>query len=142
MDIQKLFREAGLPVGLVAVVVAVLSLIGVELDQVLAVAAGLIGVPFFIQLVVNVLKVTGVVADDTAGKWSAVFNLIVLGLIVYALKAYPQFDFGSADKQIGDFARFASLCFVYIVQVVNTKQWHNTLTRGLGLKSFSFSLAE
>lgn len=139
MDFNKLLREAGLPIGLAAVVVSVLSLIGVDFDQVLAIATGLIGVPFFIQFVINVLKTTGVVKDGDAGRWSAALNLLLLGLIVYALKAYPQFDFASADKQIEEFTRFASLCFVYIIQVVSTKSWHNALTRGLGIKSFSFT---
>ena len=139
MDLKKFFSELGLPLGLIAVVSSVLLLIGIELDQVLSIAGTLIGVPLAIALLIDVLKWAGVVEDSTAGKWSAAFNLIVLGLIVIALKAYPQFDFASVDAQVSEFVRFFALVFGYVVQVSATKKLHTAYSQGLGISWSSHS---
>ena len=77
-DLEHTLKTLGLPVGLVAVFAAVLALLGIDLNIILAIAGSMIGLQALLGLLVDVLKWAGVVADDTAGIWSAAFNLLGL----------------------------------------------------------------
>ena len=78
IEIGALFKTLGWPVSLVVVLAAVLTVFGLTLDQVLAVAGSMVGLWALLSLAVNILKVAGVVDDGTSGKWSAIFNLLLL----------------------------------------------------------------
>ncbi len=141
IDIVKTLKELGLPIGLVALFAAVLGLFGVELDTILLIVEGLVGVFALIALVIDILKWAGVVNDGTAGKWSAVANLVVLVAVTVVFKLYPQFDFGSVDVQIAEFAKVAGIVFAYIIQIVGSRSVHFAMVYGLKVRAFSYSQA-
>jgi hypothetical protein len=136
-DLETILKTLGWPLGLVVVFSAVLSLFGVQLDIVLAIAGSMLGAQALIGLLVDVLKWAGVIGDGNAGKWSAALNLVGLAGIAVALGLYPSFDFPKLDAQLVIIAQFGSLIFGYIIQVAGTKHIHRTLVRGFGLAVFS-----
>ena len=139
IDLQETFKQLGLPIVLVAFFGALLDLFGVSLNNILLMLEGLSGTFALVALAINVLKWAGVVNDGTAGKWSAGANLVVLVLVTVVFKLYPQFDFGSVDQQVAEFAKVAGIVFAYIIQLVGSRQVHYALTRGLKVYAFSFS---
>lgn len=140
INLQELLSALGLPVGLVAVISAVLALFGIELDAVLTIAGSMLGAMVLIGLLVDVLKWAGVVTDGNAGKWSAGFNLALIAIIAVILYIDPGFDFPALDAQLEVVAKFLSLLLGYIVQLAGTKSAHRVWTRGLGMRAFSYSL--
>jgi hypothetical protein len=139
IDLPQTLRELGLPVGLVALFAAILGLFGVELDTILLIVEGLTGTFALVALLVNILKWAGVVNDGTAGKWSAVANLVVLVAVTVMFKLYPQFDLGSVDAQIAEFVRVAGIVFAYIIQIIGSKGVHRALVNGLKIRAFTYS---
>lgn len=137
LDLRKILSTLGWNVGLIGVFSAVLVLFGVSLDLVLTIAYGMAGLQLLISLCINVLKWAGVITDGTAGKWSAAFNLAGLAVIAVTLAINPSFDFVRLDLQLVDIARFGALVFGYFVQIAGTKYWHQFVTQGLGVRSFS-----
>jgi hypothetical protein len=135
IDLNKILTSLGLPLGLTAVFVAVFALFGVSFDKVLVVAGQMLGLQLLIAVLINVLKVAGVVDDGTAGKWNAAINLLSLFGIGVALGLNPSFDFSSVDAQLTDIAKFAALALAYIVQIAGTKSMHHLTVDGLGIKS-------
>ena len=131
IDLKELLKALGLPVGLVALFAAILGLLGMDLDKVLLIVEGLAGTFTLIALLINILKWAGVVNDGTAGKWSAMLNLIVIVAVSVVFKFFPAFDFGSLDVQIAEFAKVAGVVFAYIIQIIGSKQVHLAVTRGL-----------
>jgi len=139
IDLGKSFVTLGLPVALVAVVVAVLALFGLSLDAILQVASTLIGLQFLLALTINILKFVGALSDGWAGVLSSIANILtIIGIAVW-MKFYPSFDLAAADAQLYEFGKVAALVFAYIVQLIGTKSQHGFLTDGLGIKAFSFS---
>lgn len=141
IDIKQLFTTLGLNLGLIVVFSAVLNMFGVQLEVVVAIAEGMIGLQLLISLCINVLKWAGVITDGAAGRWSAGFNLAGLAVIAVTLATNPAFDFVNLDAQLVDIARFGALIFGYIVQVAGTKYVHQAVTYGLGVKAFSNRLS-
>lgn len=141
IDLEVLLKALGWPVGLVAVLAASLALFGIELEKVLILAGSLLGAQALFSLLIDVLKWTGVVTDGNAGKWSAGFNLILIVGVAVAIYIDPAFDFPALDAQLVVIVKFLSLIFGYITQLVGTKSAHRILTRGLGVRSFSYSMS-
>jgi len=139
IDLAETLRQLGLPLALVAFFAAVLGLFGVSLDNILLIVEGLTGTFALIALVVNVLKWAGVVNDGTAGKWSAVGNLVVLVAVVVVFKLYPTFDFGGIDAQIAEFVKVGGIVFAYIIQIVGSRHVHYAMVYGLKIRAFSYS---
>jgi hypothetical protein len=139
VDIASALKTLGLPIGLVAVFAAVLTLFGVSLDVVSRIAASMVGLQLLIGLLIDVLKWAGVVTDGTAGRWSAALNLLGVAGVAVALGISPAFDFGTLDARFVVVAQFAGLLFAYVVQVAGTKSAHSLLVEGLGIRAFSHS---
>jgi len=137
VDLQSILKTLGLPVGLVAVFAAVLALFGVELGIVLAIAGSMFGLQAAFGLLVDVLKWAGVVAEQTAGIWSATLNLLGLAGIAITMGIYPTFDFATVDAQVLDVIKALGLVFGYIVQIAGTKGIHKFMVKGLGIKAFT-----
>lgn len=140
IDLSETLKTLGLPLGLVTLFAAILSLFGVELDVILLIVEGLAGTFALVALVVDILKWTGVINDGTAGKWSAIANLVVLVTVTVVFKLYPTFDFGGVDAYIAEFAKVAGIVFAYIVQLVGSRQVHLFMVRGLKVHAFSYSI--
>jgi hypothetical protein len=139
MNLESIVKSLGLPLGVVALIVAVLGLFGLSAEQITGVAVVLVGAQLCIALLINVLKWSGVVNDGTAGKWSAVFNAIIFVGVAVHLKFFPTFDVIGLDAQLFEFAKTAGVVFLYVTQVIGAKGYHNLLVRGFNIKSFSFS---
>lgn len=135
--LQELFRTIGLPIGLVAIVVAVAGFVGLPLEQALQLFGVLVGVPFVIALLIDILKQFGVVDDGTAGKWSAVLNLVIILGLAVLLKFMPNFDMVGLDKQILELAKAIAVIVVYLIQLFGTKSAHRAYVNGLGIVRFS-----
>jgi hypothetical protein len=142
IDLATIFKELGLPAGLLLLFTAILGLMGISLDAILTIVEGLVGTFVLIALLINILKWAGVVNDGTAGKWSAAANLVVIVIVTVIYKFYPTFDFAGVDIQIGAFANAAMIIFAYIIQIVGTKSAHLAMTRGLRLPVFSNTLSK
>lgn len=139
IDLEKLLSTLGLNVGLIAVFAAVLGLFGIDLNLILTIAGSMVGLQLLISLCVDVLKWAGIVKDDTAGYWSAGFNLAGLGVIAVTIGLNPAFDFTALDAQLVTIANFGALIFGYIVQIAGTKYIHQAVAYGLGVKRFSLT---
>lgn len=142
IDLEKLFSTLGLNVGLIVVFAAVLKYFGVDLDMVVSIASGMVGLQLIISLCINGLKWAGAINDNTAGVWSAFFNLAGIAVIAITLAVNPAFDFAALDVQLVDIARFGALLFGYFVQIAGTKFLHQAVTYGLGVKAFSNALSK
>lgn len=136
IDLDAIWKELRLPIGLTLLFASILGLLGLSLDQIVNLAGSLVGLAAAIGLLLDVLKWAGVLNAGWAGKVSAIINLAVLIGIAALLKFYPTFDFASADVQFAEFAKTFSVVFAYIVQLVSAKSFHNFLVRGVGIQSF------
>lgn len=132
MELKDIFKTLGIPLALVAVIVALLAWFGLTLEQLYVVAASLVGLQLFQSFLIDVLKWAGVVDDGTAGKWSAVFNLITLvGLVIY-LRFFPTFDIYAVDNQLLELAKVLGVIFAYVTQMIGTKAVHKVaISKGL-----------
>jgi uncharacterized membrane protein YczE len=139
--LKELFKAIGLPVGLIAIVVSVAAFMGLPLEQALQLFGVLVGVPFVIALVIDILKQFGVVDDGTAGKWSAVLNLIAILALAILLKFMPNFDVVSIDAKILELAKAVAIIVMYLIQLFGTKSAHVAYVRGLGIARFSSAKA-
>lgn len=137
MKLETIWKNLGLPVLLTGVFASVLAVFGVSLDHVLVIAGSMFGLQLLISVAVDFLKVAGVVDVGTAGKWSAVFNLISLFGISVLIGIYPAVDFAGIDAQLLDIARFAALLLTYLVQIKGTQTLHYFTSQTLGIKAFS-----
>ena len=124
MKLEDILKTLGLPLALVAVIVAFLAWAGLTLDELYVVAASLVGLQLFLSFLVDVLKYVGVVNEGTSGYWSAGFNLITLIGVAFWLKLFPTFDIHAVDSQLFDLAKVLSLVFAYITQIIGTKAVH------------------
>jgi multisubunit Na+/H+ antiporter MnhG subunit len=132
MKIENILKTLGLPLALVAVIVAFLAWAGLTLDELYVVAASLIGLQLFLSFLIDVLKYAGVVNAGTSGKWSAVFNLVTLIGVAFWLKLFPSFDIHAVDAQLFELAKVLSLVFAYITQIIGTKAVHKVaVSKGL-----------
>lgn len=138
IELSELFRALGLPAGLVIVLAAILSLFGLDLGQIIAVASSMVGLWALLSLTVNILKVVGVVDPGTAGKWSAALNLVALGAIAYILGINPAFDFSALDASLQIIAQFGALLLTYLINVMGAKALHAVQVKGLGVRAFTF----
>lgn len=139
INLDAIWKELRLPIGLTLFFASILGLMGLSLDQVLSIAGSLVGLSAVIGLLLDVLKWAGVLNAGWAGKVSAVINLAVLIGIAAMLKFYPTFDFTAADVQFAEFAKTFSVVFAYIVQLISAKSFHNFLVAGVGIRSFKLT---
>lgn len=137
--LEELLKVLGLPVGLALVIVAVANYFGLPLDQAIQLFGILVGLPFAIGLIVDLLKLVGVVTPGSAGIWSAAFNLLsIIGLAVL-LKYVPESNVTTWDAQLLELAKAVVLIITWVAQLFGTKQVHQFYTRGLGVKQFRFN---
>lgn len=104
-----------------------------NLMDILAIVAGLVGLPAVWSVVIDILKQFGVVTDGNAGKWSAGFNLVTLILVAVLVNFVPSFDIGAADNSLVEIAQFLALIVGYVFQIFVTNKVH----KATNLYSFS-----
>jgi hypothetical protein len=109
----------------------------IGVDNVLAVLAGLGGLGAFISMVVNILKMVGVVEDGTSEQWVKGFNLVAfVGVSVVMLFNVPV-DWGIVDNVM----MFLITLGGFVIQLFGSKITY-AVTRGLPLIGFSFNTEE
>lgn len=136
--LEQLLKALGLPVGLALVIASIATYLGLPLEQSFQLFGLLTGVPFVIGLIIDVLKLAGVVTPGTSGIWSAGFNLAAIIGLAFLLKQIPDFDVNAWDAKILELARAAVLIVTWLVQVFGTRSAHQFYVQGLGVSRFSF----
>lgn len=140
MKLENIVKSLGLPLGIVALVVAILALFGLDAVQVAGVASTLVGAQACIAIAVNLLKWLGLVNDGKAGWWSALFNAAVFVSVAVQLGFFPSFDIASFDTQLFNFAQAAGGVLLYLIQLVGTKAFHKVQVNGFGIRAVSYSI--
>lgn len=99
-------------------------------EQILIEFAALLGFAAIVSLLVNVLKVFGVVKDGTADKWVAGFNMLgvltLLGLRLFV----PEFDIAPIDSAMKEIAIIGTYILSYVSMLLGSKLAYFA-TRGL-----------
>ena len=124
MKLEEIFGKLGLPVALIAVIVALLSWAGIDIENVYAIAISLVGIQLLGFVLIDALKYAGVIKAGDSGKWSAVYNLITLAGVAVVLGFVPAFDFGAVDAYVYEFAKVASILLAYVSGLTGTKGFH------------------
>src|SRR5687768_13258259 len=94
------------------------------LDNVLLVFGALVGFPALVALVIDVLKLLGVVSDGTAGKWNLAFNLIGFILVGVAVGFYPEIDIPGLDYRLLELVQIAAYIVTVLAQILATRIAH------------------
>jgi len=104
------------------------------LEEILALLAGLAGLGGLISVLVNLLKIVGIVKDGTSEKWVQVFNLIafIAVAIVYFIKA--EVDWSQIDGWLTLLATFIG----FVVQILGSKLTYS-VTKGTPVIGYSYS---
>lgn len=90
-------------------------------EQVLVEFGALVGFAALASLLINVLKVFGIVKDGTADKWVAGFNLAgVLALLVIK-QFFPELQVQPVDNLLGEIAIVGSYILSYVVMLLGSK---------------------
>lgn len=139
MKLEGIFKTLGIPLALIAVIVALLAWAGLTLEQIYTVALSLVGLQLLGVFVVDALKRVGAVAPGAAGVWSAGFQLGTLILTAVYLKFFPTFDIHAADLQLYEFVKVLSLVFAYVVQIRGAQAVYNYAKANGLAYSFSYS---
>src|SRR5688572_17553812 len=140
--LEQLLKALGLPVGLALVITSMATFLGLPLEQAFQLFALLTGLPFVIGLIVDVLKLAGVVTPGTSGIWSAGFNLVAIIGLAVLLKYIPDFDVITWDARLLELAKAVVLIITWIAQLFGTKGAHHFYTHTLQIHSFRFSTAD
>lgn len=136
MKLENIFAILGLPLALIAVIVALLNWAGLDIEQIYAVAGSLVGFQLLGFVLIDALKYAGVVNAGDAGKWSAVYNLITLAGVALQFGFFPAFDLAGFDAQVFELAKVLGIVIAYVSQITGTKGWHLFASR-LGV-TYSF----
>lgn len=136
--IEELLKLIGLPIGLAAVMVSVAAYLGLPLEQAVQLFGILVGLPFVIGLIVDLLKLVGVVKPGTSGAWSAGLNLVSIVGLAALLKFVPNADVPTWDAQLLELAKAVVLLVTWLMQLFGTKGAHHFYSRTLGIKRFRF----
>lgn len=91
------------------------------LEKIILELAALLGFSVFVSLLVNVLKIFGVVKDGTADKWVAGFNLVGV-LALYTVRIInPTFDPSGIDKILLEIGTVGAYILGYITTLLGSK---------------------
>ena len=103
-------------------------------EEILTIIAGLAGLGGFISILVNILKLIGIVKDGTSGTWFQTLNLIVFVVVgvIYILQV--QMDWSQIDEWLKMLTLFAG----FIIQIFTGQQTYK-LTKGAPLVGFRYS---
>lgn len=104
------------------------------LEEIMLLLAGLAGLGGLISILVNLLKVVGVVKDGTSEQWVQGFNLIafIAVAVVYFMKV--QVDWAQVDGWLAMLATFLG----FVAQLFGSKVTY-AVTKGAPIIGFSYS---
>ncbi len=98
----------------------------------------LAGFAALVSVIINVLKVVGVVKDGTAPIWAVGANLIGLITLIVIGFVKPDMDLTGIDAQFGQLAQILLMSLSFVVQVASSKFTHAML-KNVPLIGKSFS---
>ena len=102
----------------------------VMFDSLVVQWGSLLGFAAVIAVVINLLKLAGVVKDDTAQIWSAALNLAGLAGLLLVKVFQPEVDIPGLDQQAAEFANVMTVMVAYISQLLSSKLTHYAI-RGI-----------
>jgi len=92
----------------------------------------LVGIAALIAVVINILKVVGVVKDGQAATWSTGLNLVGLAVLLLLGVFKPELDMGEVDTLAGSLANVLTVIMGFVLQLGGSKLMHSLL-RGVPL---------
>jgi len=95
-----------------------------DFNELLTQWSALAGMAALIAVIINLLKLTGLVKDGDAQTWSAALNLLGLAALFVLRVIRPDVDPGRVDEQLGALAKIAMLIIAYISQLLTSKATH------------------
>jgi hypothetical protein len=102
--------------------------------------ASLAGVASLIAALINLGKVSGLVTDGAAAKWSAGLNLVAFGVLVYFGVFQPGLALEVLDDYAGRIAQVLIFILGFIIQITGSATAHKALkTAQVPLIGKSFS---
>ena len=104
------------------------------LEEIMRLLAGLAGLGGLISVLVNFLKVVGVVKDGTSEQWVQGFNLVAFIAVAVIYFAEFQVDWAQLDGWLTVMATFIG----FIVQLLSSKVTYS-VTKGAPVIGFSYS---
>ena len=104
------------------------------LEEIMRLFAGLAGLGGLISVLVNFLKVVGVVKDGTSEQWVQGFNLVAFIAVAVIYFAEFQVDWAQLDGWLTVMATFIG----FIVQLLSSKVTYS-VTKGAPVIGFSYS---
>ena len=104
------------------------------LEEIMLLLAGLSGLGGLISVLVNLLKVVGVVKDGTSEQWVQGFNLVAFIAVAVIYFAEFQVDWAQLDGWLTVMATFIG----FIVQLLSSKVTYS-VTKGAPVIGFSYS---
>jgi len=96
----------------------------IDLPTLLAQFMALAGVGALMALLVNILKVAGIVKDGDAPTWATGFNLVGLVVLLFLKVFVPQADIGQLDGIAATIAQIGILVLGLITQLLSAKAAH------------------
>lgn len=103
-------------------------------DSVLGILAGLAGLGSLVSMLVNFLKMLGVVKDGTSQTWVNGFNLVAFVAVAVVVVFNLPVEWSTVDTVLGFLATFFGL----VIQLFGSK-FAYSVTRGLPVIGFSFN---
>jgi hypothetical protein len=110
-----------------------------DMGSLLATFYSLAGVSAVIALLVNTLKVLGVVKDGSAPIWSAGFNLLALVLLFALGVINPGADLVQVDSFLAQAAQIGGALLALVAQLWGSRLTHAAV-RGIPVVGMSYSL--
>lgn len=102
-------------------------------EGILEIIAGLAGLGGFVSMLVNILKMVGVVKDGTSDKWFEGINLLAFAVVAVIFFLNVNIDWAQVD----DWLKVLSMLFGLVIQLLGGRVTYNTL-RGIPVIGYSF----
>ena len=90
--------------------------------------ASLIGVSKLVTVLVNLLKLTGLVKDGTSDRWAAGFNLLAFIALVLLGVFRPDLTMKVLDGYAGQIAAILLFILGFVSQMIGSKTGHDALS--------------
>lgn len=95
-----------------------------DFSEILTQWSALVGMAALIAVIINILKLIGLVKDGDAQTWSAGLNLAGLAVLFILRVINPDVDLGKVDEQMGSLAKTAMVVIGYVSQLLASKATH------------------
>jgi len=108
-----------------------------NLELALTLLAGLVGLPALWSVIIDLLKLAGVVTDGNAGKWSAAFSILSIVGVLVVVNFFPSLNLAGIDKLLLEISQFAGILLTLLAQIFVAKGTHALTSKVVPSLSFS-----